>query len=620
MPGIKLISYFFKLLLFWLLFFLFQQVLFFAINNGFSQVSMTEFLRATFYGLRMHLAGIMFIVSLPILALVAYTWGLSAKQSEQFIKWETILLLIFCTILCTIDIGLYKAWGTKFNAKALAYLTFPKDVLPLIFERQTLILLPIIVIQVYVFNRLRKKICTPFPLQLTSVFHKIGITLFLIGFFIIAMRGGTQKIPLNRNQVFVSESSLLNLSSMNSFWNFCDLFFHPLETTKNPYPFFESKTAEAYFQKFNTTPKDSTEYIFKIAKPNVVLVFLESWTADVVECLGGEKSVAPRLGKLAEEGILFTNFYSTGYRTEQGLLAMLSAFPAQPQSSVIYNWGTFDKLPNLFRTMNNNGYYTSFYYGGRLQFDNVEAYLRSAGVKEIVGENDFTIRQRTMWGAYDEEIFKLHLSKIPTMKPPFFSMLGTITTHEWWDAAVPKIFNGKDEIGDKFRNTVHYSDSCLYHYIQKAKQQTWYDSTVFILVADHGCRYPLQRNNYEVERHHIPLVIVGGALKEEYRNKINAKFASHTDLATTLLAQLNISSNEFIRSKNIFNPNSPAFAYYAFDNGFGLISKDRKVIYDHYKRKLILGNESDTAIFQFVNYGKAYLQCTNGFTAAQQLK
>ncbi|MBK9800119.1 MAG: sulfatase-like hydrolase/transferase [Bacteroidetes bacterium] len=155
---------------------------------------------------------------------------------------------------------------------------------------------------------------------------------------------------------------------------------------------------------------------------------------------------------------------------------------------------------------------------------------------------------------------------------------------------------------------------------KKAKQQTWYDSTVFILVADHGCRYPLQRNNYEVERHHIPLVIVGGALKEEYRNKINAKFASHTDLATTLLAQLNISSNEFIRSKNIFNPNSPAFAYYAFDNGFGLISKDRKVIYDHYKRKLILGNESDTAIFQFVNYGKAYLQCTNGFTAAQQLK
>ncbi|MBK9672254.1 MAG: sulfatase-like hydrolase/transferase [Bacteroidetes bacterium] len=110
-------------------------------------------------------------------------------------------------------------------------------------------------------------------------------------------------------------------------------------------------------------------------------MFLESWTADVVECLGGEKSVAPRLGKLAEEGILFTNFYSTGYRTEQGLLAMLSAFPAQPQSSVIYNWGTFDKLPNLFRTMNNNGYYTSFYYGGRLQFDNVEAYLRSAGVK-----------------------------------------------------------------------------------------------------------------------------------------------------------------------------------------------------------------------------------------------
>ena len=271
--------------------------------------------------------------------------------------------------------------------------------------------------------------------------------------------------------------------------------------------------------------------------------------------------------------------------------------------------------------MNSNGYNTSFFYGGRLQLDNVEAYLIIAGVKRIVGENDFAIKKRTVWGAYDEEIFALHLKEIKTMKQPFFTMLGTITTHEWWDADVPQIFSKSgDDVADKFRNTVHYSDSCIYAYIKNAQQQSWYDSTIFILVADHGCKFPLQRNNYETGRYHIPMLMIGGALKDEYKGKINNRVASHTDIAATLCAQLKIKTNNYPRSKNIFNPYSPAFAYYAFDNGFGIVTKDKSVIYDNYQSKDLLNANSDSLTVKLQKYGKAYLQCSNSFVVGNEKK
>lgn len=610
----KQLNYLAKLLLFWFGFFIFQQVLFIFFNSDSYTGSSSELFECVLLGLRMNLAGILFILALPVLFLILSFWGLAQKIALAVIKWETLIIIVIATLLCTVDIGIYKAWGTKFNAKALAYLAFPKDVFPLLYAKATLFLFPVILLELIFFFWWRKKMLSNFEFIPVKIPLRLVLSILLVVGFIIGVRGGTQKIPLNRNQVFYSKHSLLNYAAMNSFWNFADLLFHPIENTKNPYLFYDQKLAQTYFQDFNCASKDTSIQILTSTRPNLVLIFLESWTADVVECVGGEKGVAPKYSELAKEGMLFTNFYSSGFRTEQGLLAMLSAFPAQPQGSVIYSWGKFDKLPNLYNELDSAGYATSFYYGGRLQFDNVEAYLRSGGAQRMVGEHDYPFKKKTIWGAYDEEIFDLHLSDLQKSKQPFFSMLGTITTHEWWDTDVPVLFkDSKSAEADKYRNTVHYSDSCLYAYIKAAQKQDWYKNTLFILVADHGCRVPQLRNNYDVGRHHIPMLLLGGALKPEYQGKINDRIASHTDLAATLFAQLNIHSNKFTRSKNIFNPYSPAFAYYAFDNGFGIVTKNKSVIYDNYQAKDILNAEPDSLSERLIKYGKAYLQCTNSF-------
>lgn len=615
----KLLLYVGRLILFWLLFFIIQQITFFYINSDTYHGDNSGILYSIITAQRMNLSAALYLISLPLLVLISSLWITGERFVNTFIKWTFIVTIIFCSILCAVDIGLYKAWGTKFNAKALAYLAYPKDVLPMLFSGATVFLFLVLIAEVLLFLWLRKKVCGLYQKQSLNGIQKIPVTVVLISVFIIGARGGTQKIPLNRNQVFVNNQPVLNYSALNSFWNFADLLSHPIDPLKNPYPFFDEATAQHYFNELNHPVKDTTIQVLKTERPNIILIFLESWTADVVECLGGEKGVTPGFCALAKEGILFTDFYSTGYRTEQGLLAMLSAFPAQPQGSVIYSWGKFDRLPNIISDLNSTGYYTSFYYGGRLQFDNMEAYIHNAGIQRLVGEDNFQIKRKTVWGAYDDEIFALHLNELQHAKQPFFSILGTLTTHEWWDADVPDYFHKfSDAIANNYCNTVHYSDSCLYAYLKAAQQQPWYDSTLFIIVADHGCRYPLMRNNFETARHHIPMLMIGGALKEEYKGTTNNRCASHTDIAATILAQLGIRSDKYPRSKNIFNPYSPAYAYYAFDNGFGLITKEKSVIFDNNMKKEILNTHPDSLSEQLVKSGKAFLQCSNSFTAGSK--
>jgi phosphoglycerol transferase MdoB-like AlkP superfamily enzyme len=149
----------------------------------------------------------------------------------------------------------------------------------------------------------------------------------------------------------------------------------------------------------------------------------------------------------------------------------------------------------------------------------------------------------------------------------------------------------------------------LYVYIKQAQQQPWYQNTLFVLVADHSCQFPKSRNNYEVKRHHIPMLLLGGALKKEYGGTVNSRVASHLDIAASLLGQMHLPSGEFPRSKNMFNKNAPAFAYYAFDNGFGMITAEKQIIFDHNQQKDVLEHAaSDTLANRLQNWGKAFLQ------------
>lgn len=593
-----------RLLLFWLLLFVLQQAIFLAVHHA-GIFTVPNVLMNLYKGLVMNLATCVYLLLLPLVISIVGMYANISNFINPFMRWYNRVMIVICCWIAAVDLGIYRMWGTKITSRALAYMNDASEVIPTLFTVDNLGVFLLLLAQIVGAIWLANKLIVPFPTIEMKRWQKISLSLVLPALAFIGLRGGTENVPLNRNQVFYSQHSVFNYAALNGFWNLADLLNKPLESNENPYRYMEPQVAQQLLEQMHHVNDTSTTNILTTTKPNIVFIFLESWSADVMGCLGGEKNITPHFCELAKQGILFTNCYATGFRTEQGMLGLLSAYPAQPISSIIKQFGKFDKLPNLYRTLHDQGYHTSFYSGGSLQFDNIEGYLRSAGIDKMVGERDWTFTKYTHWGAYDEETFAMHLKELGTLPQPFMSGMTTMITHEAFEGDVPVKFTGDaDKTNDAYRNSMLYADSCLYVYLTQAQQQSWYANTLFVVVADHGCRFPKKRNNFETGRHKIPLLLFGGAIKPEYRGYQYTQTASQLDVPHTLLSQLKLPANEYTRSKDLFNPKAPRFAYYAFDNGFGLITDTQTVIFEHTRLMEITGNTDTTLL----NFGKAYLQ------------
>ena len=605
-----IIKYFLKLFLFWMILFLVQRVVFLLFQHEqLSGIGIKYILLSSWYALPMDISMTSYALPLPVLLFIILIFK-NSKIIRHIIFSYFILIIILSVFVNIVDLGLFEAWGSKLNNKALSYLAYPEEAAGAAAGAPVISLFIIFFIEsvfaIWIFTKIRIN----FNPTILTLFQKLILAILLLALVFIGMRGGVQEIPINKSWSYYSRHPVLNLSAVNSTWNAIEIFIKPAEYETNPYSYQTDDQAKKIFKELHNVEKDTTVNIFNISKPNIILILLESWSGDIIEAIGGEKDVTPEFANLSKEGLLFTNFYSTGFRTEQGLAALLSGFPSQPKTTIIRKFGKFDKLPSIVNVLDSNGYSSAYYYGGDLEFANTITYLKTAGFDKIIGDKDFEFIKSTEWGAYDEELFNFYLKDTKNVHEPFFHILMTSTSHEPFDAPVDGGFTG-NTLPDRYRNTISYTDQCLGKFIRAAKYQSWYPNTVFIITPDHGHFLPENRKHFDAERHHIPFLIYGDALQEEFKGEIIEKFASHSDFATTILYQLNISHDHFRWSKNLFNTYQEDFAFYSFDEGFGWLEKEQSLIFDHQFNDIIsIRNDSlsDTVNNQILIKGKAYLQ------------
>ena len=607
----NIILFLIKLLFFWLCLFTIQHTIFLFFNHsGLKGVSIGKILSSYYYAFAMNLSAAAYMMVIPVLLIIISLFIKKKNLFNKFINIFNIVLIVFYLIISLADVGLYMAWGTKLNSKALSYLAFPKEAITSFAAVPYWLFIAILVVEGFIIIYLYKRFLSVDFSRNIKFIYKIIFTLIILFLLIISFRGGFQKYPLNKSWVYYSKYPVLNYSSLNGFWNFMEIIVKP-DIKNNPYKYFSIEKAEEIVKEMHVINADSTQMILTTDRPNIVLILLESVSAECMYKLNGIKDLMPGMDSLANEGLLFTNFYANGFRTEQGEISILTGFPAQPQTTIMRKFGKFEKLPNLGRIFGENGYSENYYYSGNTEFANTNAFFKLSGFEKILDENNYPWKKRTDWGAYDEELFACHLKEAKKDKQPFFSIIMTSTNHEPFNADVQKVYSGGSE-ADGYKNTVHYTDKCLLEYLQKAKLKSWYANTLFIIMADHAHSYPYQRAANEAERHHIPLLLYGNVLNEKYRGKEIKTIGSQIDFPATLLAQLKLKYSQFIRSKNLLNKETPEFAYYTFDNGFGIITPEQTIIYDHnlgqvIYRKNKLSAEVDNKI---TDEGKAYLQVT----------
>lgn len=446
-----------------------------------------------------------------------------------------------------------------------------------------------------------------------------GILLLMTGLLFIPIRGGFTVSTMNVGKVYFSAEQRLNHAAINPAFSLMESLAKQKDFSKQ-YRFMEAAEADRLFKDMlepavaggQTEETDSVRQsadslhtLFNTQRPDVLFVILESFSSRLMTALGGEPNIAIHLDSLSKEGVLFTNFYANSFRTDRGLVAILSGYPAQPTTSIMKYPRKTQSIPAIAGSLRKAGYGTKYYYGGDADFTNMRSYLMSSGFEDIVSDQDFPVTERlSKWGAHDHLVFNRLLEDLKTEaaegtteeKTPYFRVLQTSSSHEPFEVPFRRLENDR-------LNAFAYTDSCAGDFVRQFRELPQWKNTVIVFVPDHLGAYPEHIDNLSVERYRIPLLMVGGAIREPRRIDV---YGSQHDIAATLLAQLALPHEEFVFSKDMLNPASPHFAFFTVPDAFGMVTADNQVIFNCQAGAVVV--DEGTAKGKNLPLGKAYLQ------------
>ena len=608
----KILIAFFRQLLFWILFFDFSRIVFLVYHFRLliiEKVRFSEVLGVFFHSLHLDLATTCYIMIIPFLLLVVQSlW--SPKWFNLVNKIYTGIILFGYSLSVAGEMGIYAEWKTKLNYKVIKYLSHPSEIYNSAgtgtFYFLLLLLALIFLVGFFAYVKF-------FYTDLVRIRRNFIFSfLFLVitpGFIFIGMRGGIQQIPINQSESYYSKNNLLNLTSVNNGFNLYISIFENLPNfNHNPFVFMDSKLAEQTVSRIYHVRKDSTIRILKTVRPNIVLLILESWSADLIESLGGKPGITPQFRLMEKQGLLFDHIYAAGSRSEQGMACILSGFPANPVSSITVQPDKFVKLPSLPRLLEHEGYHTSFYFGGQLIYGNIKSFIYFNGFDKIMEGKDFPGDiPRGKLGIHDQYTLTYQIRDLNMEDQPFFSALFTVSTHAPWDQPFEKPLKWGDN-EQEYINAAYYTDHCLGEYFQRVRKEPWFDNTLFIIVADHSHNSYYNFHPSSMEYHKIPLLLYGNVLKEEFRGKVSHKLGNQHDIAATLLAQMHLPADAFKWSKNLLNPFTPEFAFYSTEDGVGWIRPDGYFCWDEGPNYFYFNTLPKQLGDSIIREGKAYLQ------------
>jgi phosphoglycerol transferase MdoB-like AlkP superfamily enzyme len=598
----KRISVFILYLAFWYLLFVVARIAFLLSYFGKTiQLPVSEIFSTFIYGFKLDIGISAYIVLLPSLVLT-FTTFFKGKFVKYFYHFYTLVALFACTAIILGDLFMYQHWGFRMDGTPLFYMSNLKAMTASV-SLFTVIsgILGVLILTglLYIFYL---KLFTGFLNSLKKNNKSIYILLPATLLLFIVMRGGVSISSLTTSTAYFSKNQFANHAAINPIWNVGFSITESNDLNRKYLYYSEKEVLQSLLplQQGNGTITN----LLNNNRPNIILFITESLTAKALEATGGRPDVMPQLNQLVKEGVLFNQVYAASDRTDKGIAAVLSGYPSLPGSSPLKYQKLTQKLAFLPQKLNDVGYKSEFYYGGTLDFANYRSFLVQAGYDKMVSDKDFPPADlKSKWGAYDHVVFDRCLADSPDSDNKFFKTILTLTSHEPFETPVATVIKG-DDIESKYLNSLHYTDQSIGNFIKTAKTRSWWKNTLVIIIADHGSRLPGNSDITEKSKYHIPMIWLGGALN--VRDTVIENLASQTDLAATLLSQLQINSDEFKFSKNILTAGYIPYSFFTFNDGFGFLKPANLLIYNTVTNSY--SNSSPRADSIGEKQGKAYLQ------------
>lgn len=464
------------------------------------------------------------------------------------------------SIIAVVDMSLYGYWNFRLDTTPFFYFfSSPSSALASI-SAWTALLAVVIIITIafalfFIISKTADKVTFSADKSISSTIIGIVATASLI----IPIRGSFTVSTMNLSRAYFSNNQRLNHAAINPAFSLMYSATHQSDFSSQFRYFNADEAAEIFDKSYskNGCFTDSVEPLFTTERPDIYIIILESFSKHLLPSLGGEP-IANGLDSIARSGLLFSNFYASGARTDRAIPAILSAFPAQPTTSLMKFAKKIEKVESLPRTLADSASYEmSYYYGGDANFTNMLAYLVSSGFSHIISDKDFPSSQLTgKWGAHDDAVFNRALDDIKAKSDmsvqPQLTVIQTSSSHEPFE--VP--YSDLRFADNPRKNAFAFADQSLKTFIDSLSSMPEWDKSVVIITADHYGAYPEHIDN-PLERHHIPLVITGGALNR--KTAVIDTPSDQTAITATILSAMNISSSRFKYSQNLFDDESFAF-------------------------------------------------------------
>ncbi len=602
----KRILFIFYTFISWIGIFVIQKPLFLLYHHDIAvNHSLLEYLQVIFNGLKLDITMAGYLTAIPLLLTLVSIW-FSGEKMHNVMKVYFAVIGVFVALIFTIDEALYGYWKFRLDSTVFFYLESPANAMAsvpiLTFVFQFIKTVVYIILIYWLFKRFIIPVLPKKPTQKKWQTLVAGIALG--GLLFIAIRGGVTTSTANVGMVYFSKDQFLNHAAINPCFSLLTSLSKK-EDFASQFQFFSDEKRQQLFDPLypssNNSQIDEENKLLKTKRPNILIVILEGISANVIESTGGESGITPNLNRLSKEGVLFRNMYANSFRTDRGLVAVLNGYLAQPTTSIMKYPSKSQSLPSIARSLRNEGYETDVLYGGDIDFTNMRSFFFNSGYNSLTSDEDFPLSSRlSKWGADDDVTFERLYDDILNKKEkesPWHSTFLTLSSHEPFK--VPY-----DRLEHPYLNSVAFTDSCLGDFVDKLKQTPAWDDLLIIFVSDHGYPYPETLKEYEPARYHIPCLWIGGAVKAPVAID---KYINQTDLAATLLGQLDINYKEFTFSRDFFSTNYQEFAFYTFNNGFGFIDSTGVSVYDNTMEAPLI-EEPQTLSSHRLNNGKAILQ------------
>lgn len=490
---------------------------------------------------------------LPIAALLALPWAvfesLLKSSWASRLRWPLLGLYVFTLLFVAVSESVFwDEFSARFNFIAVDYLVFTTEVIGNIRQSYPVAkiiagLLALTLLIVWVLRR---------PLRAAAVapagrFVQSGWALALVaGFWLLALQLSGPEFSSN---AFANELADNGWRSFIAAARQNKLDYRQFYATR---PDIEVRADLKRLSGHGDVHVSNSPMKKVLAKPgkqpNLVVVMMESMSAEYMAHFGNTQGITPNLDRLASEGLLFSRLYATGTRTVRGLEALSAALPPQPGAAVV-RWPNVSNLNTLGSALAGHGWTPNFIYGGYGMFDNMNSYFDNQGYKitDRTAFQEGLVHFENVWGVADEHLFDqvlINMDKDIADGKPFFAHVMTTSNHRpftYPDGRIDIVSPGKREGG------VKYADYAIGRFIEMAKKKPWFDNTIFVFVADH-CASSAGKSKIPVYRYHIPAIV--------YAPKIISPrtvdtLASQIDLAPTLLAMLGLTGDDHFVGRDI---------------------------------------------------------------------